>query len=147
MCGIAWRLEIVLMSDIDLIAYELLGYTDRFDMSHNPQLRTLQIKFDVSQRQQDPLPWLTALRASSAPTNILANVHVIYSMYLPEASYTDHPLNTVNYTRRRDVDAVLSGGRRIRWARWDMFLEAVKVDGPALRARRVLVVEAFDRVR
>ncbi|KAG5650280.1 hypothetical protein H0H81_012770 [Sphagnurus paluster] len=37
------ELEIVFMSDIDLIAFELLGPTDRFDMSHNPQLRTLQI--------------------------------------------------------------------------------------------------------
>ncbi|KAG5650281.1 hypothetical protein H0H81_012771, partial [Sphagnurus paluster] len=83
----------------------------------------------------------------SAPTNILANVHVVYNMYLPEASYTDHALNTANYTRWRDVDAVLSGGRFGKLERVclefvlenqmgavaDMFLEAVKVDSPALR--------------
>ncbi|KAG5650275.1 hypothetical protein H0H81_012765 [Sphagnurus paluster] len=155
------ELEIVLMSDVDLVAYELLRPTDRFDMSRNPRLQMLQVKFDVIQRQHDPLPWLAALLASFATTNVLAHVHVVYSVYPPDP-YLYRALDSTSYARWRDVDALLAANTFGRLEKVHLefalenpvegtvapvFLEVVKLDSPALRARGALVVEAFDTSR
>ncbi|GLB41425.1 hypothetical protein LshimejAT787_1000250 [Lyophyllum shimeji] len=152
------NLEIIFMSDVDLAAYQALPSSDRFDMSHNPYLRRLAVKFDVIQRQDDPLPWLNALFATFTTPNILEYIHIVYSLYLPEP-YMDRSANTTIFDGWQAIDAtlarpVLQSLRQVKlefslenpigYGVAPRFLEEVDLKSPRLRARNVLVVEAFD---
>jgi len=152
------RLELVLMSDVDLVAYQTLPFSDRFDMSHNPYLRILEVKIDVIQRQDDPLPWLNALFMTFTSPNTLQHVHILYGLYLPEP-YMDRSVNTTIFSGWQDIDATLTSPvfdslERVRlefslenpigYGVAPRFLKEVDLESPALRAANILVVEAFD---
>ncbi|KAF8075343.1 hypothetical protein FPV67DRAFT_629796 [Lyophyllum atratum] len=154
-------LEIVLMSDIDLVAYQNSPSSERFDMSHNPNLRRLEVKIDVIQRQDDPLLWLNGLFSTFTTPNALQHIYIVYSLYLP-APYMDRSVNTTIFSEWQQIDLTLTGPvfDSLKQVRLEFslenpigfgvaprFLKEVDLKSPALRAGDILVVEAFDTSR
>ncbi|KAG6844378.1 hypothetical protein H0H87_007370, partial [Tephrocybe sp. NHM501043] len=142
-------LEILLMSDIDLVAYQALQSTESLDLSHNPYVTTLTVRIDIIQRQDDPLPWLDGLFLTVTTPNNLRNIHIVYSLYLP-SPYMDRSVNTTIFTSWKDIDATLTGPvfeslERV-WLEFSLenpigfdvaprFLKEVDLQSPALQAR------------
>ncbi|KAG6888300.1 hypothetical protein C0995_009299 [Termitomyces sp. Mi166 len=154
-------LEILLMSDADLVAYRELPLSERLDLSHNPYIIKLSVKIDVIQCKEDPLPWLNSLFSTFTAPNKLRVVHVVYSLYLP-SPYMDRSMNTMIFSKWQEIDATLTGPifdslkevrlvfsleNPIGFGVAPRFLKEVDLPSPALRASNRLVVEAFDTSR
>lgn len=100
-------LEIVLMNDVNLKEYWSLPPSDRFNLSDNPHLHTLDLKIDVIQRQDDPLPWLNDLFLTVKLPNNLQYINIVYAVYLP-GPYMERSINTMIFDEWRSVDVTLS---------------------------------------
>lgn len=143
---------------VDLQAYWSLAKTDRIDMSHNPRLHTLEIKIDVIQRQDDPLPWLHDLFSTFETPNALRRINIVYTLFLP-SPYMDRSVNTTIFTGWNAIDATLSGPEFAHLTKVKLdfalenpigygiaprFLKEVELPSPALRASGVLEMDAHD---
>ncbi|KAF9461180.1 hypothetical protein BDZ94DRAFT_855128 [Collybia nuda] len=152
------ELELILMNDIDLQEYWALPSSDHIDLSHNPHLHTLEIKFDVIQRQDDPLPWLNAVLFTVRTPNALRYINIVYSLYLP-SPYMDRSVNTTIFTGWRDIDVTLTGMDFVHLEKVKLhfalenpigfgiaprFLKEVDLKSPALLAAGLLEIGAFD---
>ncbi|KAG6840376.1 hypothetical protein C0991_007113 [Blastosporella zonata] len=154
-------LDLLLMSDIDLVAYQDIPSSERLDLSHNPYIQALTVRIDVMIRQDDPLPWLNELLTTFTTPNNLRDVHIVYSLYLP-SPYMDRSVNTTIFTKWLEIDATLTGPvfnslDRV-WLEFSLenpigfdvaprFLKEVDLQSPALRESDRLVVDAFDTSR
>ncbi|RDB27750.1 hypothetical protein Hypma_003197 [Hypsizygus marmoreus] len=151
-------LELILMSDIDLQAYQALSSSEYFDMSYNPHLRTLDIKIDVIQRQDDPLSFLNTLFSTFTTPNSLHDIYIVYSLYLP-APYMDRSMNTAIFNGWREIDSTLTSFvfQHLKSVKLEFslenpigfdvaprFLKEVDLQSPALDASGIFVVDAFD---
>ena len=148
-----------LISDtVDLKAYFSLPPNERFDLSHNPQLHVLDLKIDVIQRQDDPLPWLDDLFLTVKAPNSLEYINIVYALYLP-APYMDRSINTTIFDEWKGVDMTLSSMEfgMLKEVKLDFMLEnplgygvaprfmkEVDLPSPMLVASGLLAVGAFD---
>ena len=160
-CTSVESLELVLMNDIDLQSYWPLLPSDRFDLGYNTHLRSLTVRIDVIQQQDDPLPWLNALFSTVSSPNSLQSIHIVYSLYLP-SPYMDRHVNTTIFSEWRHIDTTLAGPEfeHLKTVRLEFslenpigfdvaprFLKEVDLVSPELERRGILLLEAFDTSR
>lgn len=143
---------------VDLQAYWALPPSDHIDLSHNPHLHTLEVKIDVIQRQDDPLPWLNALLSTVHTPNAIRFINIVYSLYLP-SPYMDRSVNTTIFNGWKDIDVTLTGMDFVHLEKVKLefalenpigfgiaprFLKEVDLESPALEAGGLLEIGAFD---